>query len=305
MNLLEALDEDNLLEWYIDGVEMSLQPEFYSNQFFIQGQVHALQVDDGDLGPLAGASKVQLKIVGTPIELIWDVGASGHDFITEKDMVMDLSLTNPIKPKRYNLKDVTEGNVKNLSTLLRGLLQGQMLEDTTYHMDVIESDLMRPILEFSFVSSTTTDPNVEPDTDTLPFRFTNMSHRAKLVTGFYDTEFPYPATGFENKVKSPSAPFGCYGNLLYLTSKQANQIHSANVQHPGVLLRIHEFFKYNLQLIVKPRKEDRDIVIGDGTSLRQIDIQLVDRWFQPVKLLNPMVVTIKMKPIMEEQVFYG
>jgi hypothetical protein len=36
-----------------------------------------------------------------------------------------------------------------------------------------------------------------------------------------------------------------------------------------------------------------------------LDLQLVDKWFQPVKLLNPMIVTIKMKPIMEEQICYG
>jgi hypothetical protein len=93
--------------------------------------------------------------------------------------------------------------------------------------------------------------------------------------------------------------------MMYLVSKQGNAIHSANVQHPGVLLRINEFLMSTLPVIIKPREDDRDIVIGDGSSMREIELQLVDRWFEPVKIMNPMIVTIKMEPIMEEQVWYG
>jgi hypothetical protein len=217
---------------------------------------------------------------------------------TEKDTIKGIKVENVLAENKYGMKNITEGNVKNLSALLSGLLQ-TTLDAVQYRMNVIESDLARPMLEFRFVAVDGLGIR------SLNFRFIDMSHRARLVTGFYDTSFPHPHNALANAILSSSAPYGCYGNVMYLASRQANQIHSANVQHPGVMLRIHEYFKFNLQLIVKPRKEERDIVIGDGGSLRQLDLQLVDKWFQPVVLLNPMIVTIKMRPIMEEQVSYG
>jgi hypothetical protein len=103
---------------------------------------------------------------------------------------------------------------------------------------------------------------------------------------------------------SPSVPYTYHGNKLYLMSHQGNVIQSCNVQSPGVLLRINEFLMSTLPVLIKPKKEERDVVIGDGTSLRQFDIKLVDRWYEPVILLNPMIVTIKMKPILLDNVYY-
>jgi hypothetical protein len=136
------------------------------------------------------------------------------------------------------------------------------------------------------------------------FKVVGLSHRASLVTGFYDTPLPYPAT-YKTFVQTPSAPYVYHGNMMYLISKNGNAIHSANVQHPGVLFRINEFLMSTLPIIIKPREEDRDVVIGDGSSMREIELKLVDRWFEPIKIINPMIVTIKMEPIMEEQVWYG
>jgi hypothetical protein len=136
------------------------------------------------------------------------------------------------------------------------------------------------------------------------FRISNMSHRVKLLTGFYDVKFPYPSN-FVTEVISPSAPFNYHGNKLYLVSNQGNVIHSGNTQHPSVLFRINEFLMSTLPILIKPREDERDIVIADGSSMREIELKLVDRWFEPVKIKNPMVVTIKMEPIMEEQVWYG
>jgi hypothetical protein len=92
---------------------------------------------------------------------------------------------------------------------------------------------------------------------------------------------------------------------MYLVSNQGSAIHSANVQHPSVLFRINEFLLPTLPVLIKPREEERDYQITDGSSMREIELKLVDRWFEPILLRNPMVVTIKMEPIMEEQVWYG
>jgi hypothetical protein len=206
--------------------------------------------------------------------------------------------------RKHHFGDLTEGNVKNLKTVLANFLKlGAGLNDVV--MEIEEEDQMRPILSFTcHLPVIKNADGTSPPPVTVPFHFLDMSHRASLVMGFYDTPLPYPS-GPVPKIISPSAPYACYGNMLYLTSKQGNCIHSANVQHPAVIFRIHEYLKFNMVLLCKPRKEERDEVIADPGALRQIDLQLVDRWFQPVKILNPMIVTIKMEPIMEEQIWYG
>jgi hypothetical protein len=133
------------------------------------------------------------------------------------------------------------------------------------------------------------------------FEIVGMSHRAKLITGFYDAQFPIACDPLTMKIKAPSAPYVYHGNKLYLISNQGNAIHSSNIQHPGVLLRINEFLMSTLPVLIKPREDERDVMIGDGYSLREIELKLVDRWYEPIKIRNPMVVTIKMEPIMEEQ----
>jgi hypothetical protein len=121
----------------------------------------------------------------------------------------------------------------------------------------------------------------------------------KLITGFYDTTFPVLSDDYDT-IDSPSVPYVYHGNKLYLVSNQGVGIHSSNVQHPSVLFRINEFLMSTLPVLIKPREDERDVVIGDGGSLREIELKLVDRWYEPIKIRNPMVVTIKMEPIMEE-----
>jgi hypothetical protein len=209
-----------------------------------------------------------------------------------------------LSTRKHFLGDLTEGNVKNLKTVLTKFLKlGAGLND--FVMEIEEEDQMKPILTFTCHLPQQLDAlGNKLALVTVPLRFLDMSHRASLVMGFYDTPLPYPPSPAV-KIISPSAPYACYGNMLYLTSKQGNSIHSANVQHPAVIFRIHEYLKYNMVLLCKPKKEERDEVIADPGALRQIDLSLVDRWFQPVKILNPMIVTIKMEPIMEEQIWYG
>jgi hypothetical protein len=135
------------------------------------------------------------------------------------------------------------------------------------------------------------------------FKITRMSHRAKIITGFYDADF----STFERElyVYSPSAPYVYHGNKLYLTSDQGNVIKSCNIQSPTVILRINEFMMSGLPLLIKPRAEDRDVIIADGTNFHQISVKLVDRWYQPVILKSPMIVTIKMKPVLLDTPAFG
>jgi hypothetical protein len=144
------------------------------------------------------------------------------------------------------------------------------------------------------------------DTKTVPFRFNDMSHRARLVTGYYHYDFNNPENAeAEMQQTAPSAPLAHFGNMLYLVSNNENVIHSSNCQNPSVIYRIQQTFIPNQLILQKPLKEERDEVIADGSSLRQLKLTLTDRWLQPVKIKCPLVVTIKMQPIKEDVPTYG
>jgi hypothetical protein len=138
----------------------------------------------------------------------------------------------------------------------------------------------------------------------LTFRVVRMTPNVKIFTGFYDNP-PSEPHKYYASLDAASVPMPYFGRAFYLKSCEGNVIHSAYVQNPSVLFRINEFIKEGIPLIVKPYKDQRDDVIADGTSLRKIELELVNRWMQPVRLQNPMIVTIKMEPILEDVVTYG
>jgi hypothetical protein len=200
---------------------------------------------------------------------------------------------NLIYTKRFYLKDLYSVDVLDVVRVLNGMLNSQQ------QLWPIQKG---PRVQFQFTES---DSDASSKVS-LTWQITGMSHRAKLITGFYDCTFPIKCTdSLEGIISAPSVPYNYHGNKLYLMSNQGNVIQSCNVQSPGVLLRINEFLMATLPVLIKPKKEERDVVIGDGTSLRQFDIKLVDRWYEPVILLNPMIVTIKMKPILLDNPCYG
>jgi hypothetical protein len=135
-----------------------------------------------------------------------------------------------------------------------------------------------------------------------------MSGNFQIFTGFYDNDPKGPPSKddvFEKEVLGKGYPMPFFGRALYLASAEGNVIHSAFSQHPSVICRINEYIRDGMPLIVKPLKEQRDEVIADATSLRKIELELVNRWMQPVRLQNPMIVTIKMRPVHEDVVTYG
>jgi hypothetical protein len=189
--------------------------------------------------------------------------------------------------QRFYLTDQCQFNAKNIIKTLEGMITA----DGDYVLTLKEAPL-KPKLEFGLTRQGTP----------LSFKFTDMSHRARLITGFYDFDFP---DDYLEKWISPSAPLVGFGDVLYLMSNNGNVIHSANAQNPSILFRMHNVFRYQQPLILQPRKDQRDEVIADATSTRELRLKLVDRWLQPVKILNPMVITIKMKPVKEDVPTYG
>jgi hypothetical protein len=199
-----------------------------------------------------------------------------------------------------NLSDWKDRVVSTkLEKILKGtenLLVEEALEETNVIVTA-EKDEEQTGLTFSLKVGTINNKS---------FGFADMSHRAQLVMGYYDYDFKahYNDKVVEHPV-SPSAPLAHFGNLLYLVSNSGNVIHSSNCQNPSVIYRIQQPFMPNAPILQKPLKEERDEVIADATSLRQISLTLTDRWLNPVKIKCPLIVTIKMQPIKEDVPTYG
>jgi hypothetical protein len=84
-------------------------------------------------------------------------------------------------------------------------------------------------------------------------------------------------------------------------SKQGKGIQNSLMGSPNVIFRMNGFLKENTPLIVKSvRKWERDEIICDRDSLTEFDLQLVDRWYVPLKIKRPVLITIKMCPLPEE-----
>ena len=130
------------------------------------------------------------------------------------------------------------------------------------------------------------------------FKFTKISHRVGLVTGLYNIEL--------NKEYSKNVQIVCerpiydYANKLYLVSKQGQSIQSniGDVEYtPSVIASIdHEIMEdvpimQNFETYGKPIKN-----IVNIDSFKQIELELVDFQYQPVPLMSPMFITIKVKP---------
>ncbi len=130
------------------------------------------------------------------------------------------------------------------------------------------------------------------------FKFTKVSHRLGLVTGLYNVklnEVLPNGVPFEGEV-----PIIDYANRLYLISKQGQTIQSniGDIEYvPSVIAIIDHIIErgipiiQNLETYGKPIKTTCNI-----DSFKQIELQLVDFQYQPVLLMSPMFVTIKVKP---------
>ena len=121
----------------------------------------------------------------------------------------------------------------------------------------------------------------------LNVHFEKITRLAGLVTGlqhegcivFYDAGDTYT---FERPVKS-------LYDKLYLVSKQGQSIQSSvdgKEYTPSVIANIDHLIRDGTPIIY----------IMNTDSFKQIELELVDFQYQPVKLMSPMFVTIKVNP---------
>ena len=135
--------------------------------------------------------------------------------------------------------------------------------------------------------------------------FDDITPRARMVCGLMNVEIgkEYPHREDDDGNDIPyvfDIPIFDFANKLYIISKQGNAVH-ANVgkqdMMPSILASIDTVIRDGAPVIVnfetygKPIKNKVNI-----DSFKYLELQLVDMMFQPVKLLNPMFITMKVKP---------
>ena len=134
-------------------------------------------------------------------------------------------------------------------------------------------------------------------TSDTSFTITDATHRAKILLGLYHSELPISSNAGE--LISPSPPITNYANKLYLISLQGQAIHTTKngmEYTPSIECSIDSVVKSGFPLIkdfnINPIK-----TVINVSDLYRSSMTLVDFQFEPVVLLSPLFVTLKIKPV--------
>ena len=182
--------------------------------------------------------------------------------------------------------------------------EGAITFDNSYHMGF--KSKIKPALELDINTNgvhkimnvnrnSAKQVVITPNVDLM---FTNITRLAGFATGMYNVK-PNEVL-HEGTTYTLEKPIHDFYNKLYLVSKQGKAIQSnigneeytpsiiASIDHP---IREGTPIIYNFEMYGKPIKN-----IVNIDSFKQIELELVDFEYQPVKLMSPMFVTIKVNP---------
>ena len=135
--------------------------------------------------------------------------------------------------------------------------------------------------------------------------FVEGTHRAKLITGFYDAKKALEFTkGIESLV--PDLPILDFANKLYLVSLQGQAIHSSlgdREYTPSIIANIDTMIVDNEALIVNYDQAKPIKIKCNTDSLKYLEMRLVDFMYQPVILQSPLFITLKVKPSTDANIY--
>ena len=138
-------------------------------------------------------------------------------------------------------------------------------------------------------------------TSTEDISFIEGTHRAKLITGFYNMK-NNESFGCVKDTEEfvPDLPVLDLANKLYLVSLQGNAIGSQirdKEYTPSVIATIDTMIMDNEPIIYNFERDGKPIKIKCNTdSLKYIEMRLVDFMYQPIILKSPLFITLKIKP---------
>ena len=134
--------------------------------------------------------------------------------------------------------------------------------------------------------------------------FKEGSHRAKLITGLYNTNTFVIDPDTETEV--PDLPVLDLANKLYLVSLQGLPVGSniGNQEYtPSVIANIDTIIFDEGPLIVNYDTAKPIKIKVNTDSLKYLEMRLVDFMYQPIILKSPLFVTLKIKPAKQADIY--
>ncbi len=134
--------------------------------------------------------------------------------------------------------------------------------------------------------------------------FKGGTHRAKLITGFYNTKEITFSSSEETDV--PDLPILDLANKLYLISLQGLPVGS-NIGDkeytPSVIANIDTVIFDEGPLIVNYDTVKPIKIKCNTDSLKFLEMRLVDFMYQPIILKSPLFITLKIKPAKQADIY--
>lgn len=133
---------------------------------------------------------------------------------------------------------------------------------------------------------------------------TSSTHRAKLITGLYNTkEFICNAN---EEILVPDLPILDFANKLYLVSLQGVPMNSSiddQEYTPSVIANIDAMVIDGEPLMVNYDMTKPIKIKTNTDSLKYLEMRLVDFMFKPIILKSPLFITIKINPANKADVY--
>ena len=130
------------------------------------------------------------------------------------------------------------------------------------------------------------------------------THRAKLITGLYNTkEFVCNAN---EEIIVPDLPILDFANKLYLVSLQGVPMNSSIEDQeymPSVIANIDTMIIDGEPLMVNYDMTKPIKIKTNTDSLKYLEMKLVDFMFKPIILKSPLFITIKINPAKKADVY--
>lgn len=133
---------------------------------------------------------------------------------------------------------------------------------------------------------------------TADFVFTDISPRAKIVCGLLNAKLNHVYSA--NTPHIFDLPIYDFANKLYIISKQGSAVQTnigSQRMTPSIIASIDTVIRNGIPIIVNFETFGKPIKTKSlKESFTYIELQLVDILLQPVQLLSPMFITMKVKP---------
>lgn len=189
-----------------------------------------------------------------------------------------------INDKRYSLKsDFCNLNVETLASLLN-----KLFKDNELLIDVSIDTARR----FIFTSDS-------------KFTINTMTYNYKLITGFFNSNFPIYSDYKDDVyfIKANSTGFCLSTPVLYLLSNigtlSYRNVNENDLSGSKIVMRINNSFSANYPIIVNNAEFETLICSNDLSCL---ELTLTDAYLKEIQLLSPIYLSIQVKAIPDEQI---